>query len=133
MKFQGDQIHAFTRSIEYNSLKNKLEEGNSYKISKYTVVKSSNYKPVDNEFSLLMDQNTEFVECTCDCDIIAYHAFTFSDFNVLENRINNDVLLTGLHSTIYIIIIHYLIFLKKNKYNNLKKIKYYHELLSIML
>ena len=97
-------IHGVVWKNQVDKFKNLLHEGSIYILKNFKVVPASaQYRPVTNKYRIIFLLITSVKRIEVPITIIPKNAFQFADFDLINERINENTILIGTYNNTYIL------------------------------
>ncbi|XP_015057538.1 uncharacterized protein LOC107003768 [Solanum pennellii] len=93
---KGNLMHGIIRKNQVNRLKDKLNEGSVFIIKNFIVVESiGGYRPVQNSLKIIFFASTAIKNLSEDIVEIPINGFEFINPDVIDSRVNKNIVLSG--------------------------------------
>nr|XP_019067320.2 uncharacterized protein LOC109119302 [Solanum lycopersicum] len=99
---KGNLMHGIIRKNQVNRFKDKLNEGSVFIIKNFKVVESiGGYRPVQNSLKIIFFASTAIKNLFEDIVEIPVNGFEFVNPNVIDSRVNNNIVLSDVVGCLY--------------------------------
>ncbi|XP_015079014.1 uncharacterized protein LOC107022968 [Solanum pennellii] len=94
---KGNLMHGIIKKNQVNRFKDKLNEGSVFVIKNFKVVESiGGYRPVQNSLKIIFFASTAIKNLSEDIVEIPVNGFEFINPDVIDSRVNNNIVLSEL-------------------------------------
>ncbi|WMV38452.1 hypothetical protein MTR67_031837 [Solanum verrucosum] len=94
----GNLMHGIIRKNPVNRFKDKLSEGFVFIIKNFKIVETiRGYRPVENSLKIILFASTAIKNLSEDTIEIHINCFQFINPDMIDSRVNNNTVLSGLY------------------------------------
>uniref|UniRef100_A0A3Q7GU07 Uncharacterized protein n=1 Tax=Solanum lycopersicum TaxID=4081 RepID=A0A3Q7GU07_SOLLC len=99
---EGNLMHGIIRKNQVNRFKDKLNEGSVFIIKNFKVVESiGGYRPIQNSLKIIFFPTTAIKNLSEDIVEIPVNGFEFINPDVIDSRVNNNIVLSDVVGCLY--------------------------------